>query len=589
MILRPKAQLTAFVLLASLISWSLPADAATERELFKYAGQAKIKLDRSKQKQKFRHNWLNVIDRYKRVVKKNPNSRYARNSLLIMGDLYLGLYKRSRLSSDLDESLDYYRRLTKRFPNDHFAGQAQFGIGKIYYSFKKDKDRAYVEFLKVEINHPQSPQVAEARQWLAKISGFSPRKTRPKETIPAPGGVALVKGIRHWSTATYTRVVIDVDRRISFTDHLLRPDPQLKKPMRLYLDLARTRIKPNMQDVLPIANQLLRQVRVAQYDAKTVRVVLDIGDIETYKIFTLRQPFRLVVDVTGRSAGQTVAKTGVKKVAKTGSKTLSTPSPLKDLRATADKRKKVPRGLAKKNAKKSSLARQLGLGVRKIVIDPDHGGKDKGATGKTGLKEKDLTLLVAKELARKIKTNLGIEVILTRNKDVFLPLEERTALANTAGADLFISVHANAHRDTRIYGIETYFLNLATDEEAMRVAARENATSTKNMSDLELILNDLMLNSKITESSQLAKQVQSGMVKSLQKKYRNVKNMGVKQAPFYVLIGANMPSILIEIAFISNKAEENRMRNKYYRTRLVEGVIGGIKQYTRSIKVAEVR
>lgn len=581
MSLRPKAQLTAFILLASLISWSLPADAATERELFKYAGQAKIKLDRSKQKQKFRHNWFNVIDRYKRVVKKNPNSRYARNSLLIMGDLYLGLYKRSRLSSDLDESLDYYRRLTKRFPNDHFAGQAQFGIGKIYYSIKKDKDRAYVEFLKVEINHPQSPQVAEARQWLAKISGFSPRKTRPKETIPAPGGVALVKGIRHWSTATYTRVVIDVDRRISFTDHLLRPDPQLKKPMRLYLDLARARIKPNMRDVLPIANQLLRQVRVAQYDAKTVRVVLDIGDIETYKIFTLRQPFRLVVDVTGRSAKQTVAKTR--------SKTLSTPPPLKDLRATADKRKKVPRGLAKKNAKKSSLARQLGLGVRKIVIDPGHGGKDKGATGKTGLKEKDLTLLVAKELARKIKTNLGIEVILTRNKDVFLPLEERTALANTAGADLFISVHANAHRDNRIYGIETYFLNLATDEEAMRVAARENATSTKNMSDLELILNDLMLNSKITESSQLAKQVQSGMVKSLQKKYRNVKNMGVKQAPFYVLIGANMPSILIEIAFISNKAEENRMRNKYYRTRLVEGVIGGIKQYTRSIKVAEVR
>lgn len=589
MILRSKAQLTAFILLASLISWSLPADAATERELFKYAGQAKIKLDRSKQKQKFRHNWLNVIDRYKRVVKKNPNSRFARNSLLIMGDLYLGLYKRSRLSSDLDESLDYYRRLTKRFPNDHFAGRAQLGIGKIYYSTKKDKDRAYVEFLKVEINHPQSPQVAEARKWLAKISGSSPRKTRPKKTTPAPGGVALVKGIRHWSTATYTRVVIDVDRRISFTDHLLRPDPQLKKPMRLYLDLARARIKPDMRDVLPIANKLLRQVRVAQYDAKTVRVVLDIGDIETYRIFTLRQPFRLVVDVTGRSTKQTVVKTGVKKAAKTGSKTLSTPPPLKDLRATADKRKKVPRGLAKKNAKKSSLARQLGLGVRRIVIDPGHGGKDKGATGKTGLKEKDLTLLVAKELARKIKTNLGIEVILTRNKDVFLPLEERTALANTAGADLFISVHANAHRDNRIYGIETYFLNLATDEEAMRVAARENATSAKNMSDLELILNDLMLNSKITESSQLAKQVQTAMVKNLRKKYKNVKDMGVKQAPFYVLIGANMPSILIEIAFISNKAEENRMRNKYYRSRLIEGVIGGIKQYTRSIKVAEVR
>jgi len=585
MTLRSKYMLAGFILLAGLLCWSLSAEAATDRDLFKYAGQAKVKLDKSKQRQKYRHNWINVIDRYKRVIKKNPNSKYARNSLLIVGDLYLGLYKRSRLSADLDESLDYYRRLTKRFPNDPFAGQAQLNVGKIYYSYKKVKDRAYVEFLKVEIHHPQSPQVAEARKWLAKISGSSPRKAVPKRTAPAPTptGMAQVNGIRQWSTATYTRVVIDVDRRTSFTDHLLRPDPKLKKPMRLYLDLERTRIKPKMKEVLPIANQLLRQVRVAQYNPKTVRVVLDIGNIETYKIFVLPHPFRIVVDVTGQSSVRAVAKAETK----IGGKTGSAPHQLTDLRATADKRKRTPRGRVKTPAGKSSLARQLGLGIKTIVIDPGHGGKDCGATGKTGLKEKGLTLRVAKELAKKIEANLGIKCILTRDRDVFIPLEERTALANTAGADLFISIHANAHRDTRIYGIETYILNLATDEEAMRVAARENATSTKNMSDLELILNELMLNAKITESSLLAKHVQSGMVKNLRKKYRNVKDMGVKQAPFYVLIGANMPSILIEMAFISNKADENRMRNKFYRTRLVNGVMGGIKEYTKSIKVAE--
>jgi N-acetylmuramoyl-L-alanine amidase len=587
MIRRSKYMLVGFILLAGLLSWSLPAGAATDRDLFKYAGQAKAALENSKQKQKYRHNWINVIDRYKRVVIKNPNSKYARNSLLIIGDLYLGLYKHSRLSADLDESLDYYRRLTKLFPDDPFAGQAQLNVGEIYYSHKKDKDRAYVEFLKVEIHHPQSPQVAEARKWLAKISGSSPRKNDPKPAAPvaASAGIAQVNGIRHWSTATYTRVVIDVDQRTSFTDHLLRPDPKLKKPMRLYLDLDRARITPDMKEVLPIANQLLRQVRVAQYDATTVRVVLDIGDIETYRIFVLPHPFRIVVDVTGQSSAQAVAQAE----SKNGGKTGSTPHQLTDLKATADKRKKTPRGPVKTPADTSSLARQLGLGIKKIVIDPGHGGKDHGATGKTGLKEKDLTLRMAKELAQKIEANLGIECILTRDKDVFMPLEERTALANTAGADLFISIHANAHKDTRIYGIETYILNLATDEEAMKVAARENATSTKNMSDLELILNELMLNAKITESSLLAKEVQTGMVKNLRKKYRNVKDMGVKQAPFYVLIGANMPSILVEMAFISNKTEENRMRNEYYLNRLIDGVMGGIKEYTKSIKIAEMR
>ncbi|MBW1708291.1 MAG: N-acetylmuramoyl-L-alanine amidase [Deltaproteobacteria bacterium] len=350
-----------------------------------------------------------------------------------------------------------------------------------------------------------------------------------------------------------------------------------------------SKIDPKIKEVVPIANRLLRQVRIAQHDSKTVRVVLDIGNIETYRIFALSNPFRIVVDVTGRPKEQAVAKAGQKPSSKHESKTSSIAEPLTDLKETASKRKKLPRGQAKEYPDQASLARQLGLGVKKIVIDPGHGGKDCGATGVTGLREKDLTLRVAKMLAKKIKKDLGIECILTRTKDVFLPLEERTAIANTVGADLFISIHANAHRDRRIHGIETYFLNLATDEEAMRVAARENATSTKNMSDLELILNDLMLNSKITESSYLAKEIQIRMVKSLETKYKNVKNMGVKQAPFYVLIGANMPSILLELAFISNKTDENRMRNQHYLNWMSKGIVEGIKNYTKSVKTAGMK
>jgi N-acetylmuramoyl-L-alanine amidase len=171
---------------------------------------------------------------------------------------------------------------------------------------------------------------------------------------------------------------------------------------------------------------------------------------------------------------------------------------------------------------------------------------------------------------------------MTRNNDKFLTLEERTAIANTKNADLFISLHTNANRDRRAYGIETYFLNLATDKDSILVAARENATSTKNISDLQVILNDLMQNSKINESSRLAGYIQESMYKHLKKKgYSRIKNKGVKQAPFYVLIGAQMPAVLIETSFISNQRECKRLINSKYQERLCEGIVFGIKKYIK--------
>jgi N-acetylmuramoyl-L-alanine amidase len=257
-----------------------------------------------------------------------------------------------------------------------------------------------------------------------------------------------------------------------------------------------------------------------------------------------------------------------------GSKTAKapvTPSPS----ATVKKGGKIPPG---------SLAKQLALGVRRVVIDPGHGGKDYGAPGYLkGVHEKNVVLQIAKRLAKKIKTELGLEVILTRNSDRSLTLEERTAFANTKSADLFISIHTNASRDRRAYGLETYFLNLATDEEAIRVAAMENATSTKNISDLQKILFDLMQNAKINESSRLAAFVQSAMVGHLRdKRYTRVKSKGVKQAPFYVLLGAQMPSILIETSFISNPRECKRLVNPQYQDRIAEGIVKGIRNYIKA-------
>jgi N-acetylmuramoyl-L-alanine amidase len=196
--------------------------------------------------------------------------------------------------------------------------------------------------------------------------------------------------------------------------------------------------------------------------------------------------------------------------------------------------------------------------------------------------EKNVTLELSRRLAKKLRRKIGCEVLLTRDEDKFLSLEERTAIANTKRADIFISIHANAHPNKRVSGVETYFLNLATDNESIRVAARENATSAKNISDLEMILNDLMNNAKINESTALADQVQRAMVSHLNGRYR-VRDNGVKQAPFYVLLGAEMPCILVEIAFISNPKECKRLNTAAYQESVADAIAKGVENYIKSI------
>jgi N-acetylmuramoyl-L-alanine amidase len=292
-------------------------------------------------------------------------------------------------------------------------------------------------------------------------------------------------------------------------------------------------------------------------------VVLDINSIDGYKVFHLHDPYRIVVDVRGKNAKE-VKK--AQKVAKA-----ETRRPRKGIRKVAGPDDSV------------SLARQLGLNVRRIVIDPGHGGKDPGCYHKGGIKEKTIVLKLAKILAEKVEQRLHCEAVLTRTRDVFLPLEKRTAFANVKKADLFISLHINAHKQANVYGLETYFLNIATDERAVMVAARENATSEKNLSDLQAILNDLMLNTKISESSRLAHEVQKGIIGKVRKRYKSVKDLGVKQAPFYVLIGAEMPAVLVETGFITNPRERKRLLSDAYLNSLADGIVSGVERYVEGI------
>ena len=493
--------------------------AGRARALFEKAEACQAALMKNARRTRHRDVWLTCIERYRKAYAADPDGAAAPASLYQVGALYQQLAVYSKSAADREAGERFLRRVIDRHGTSLYAPMAKALLGE---GRPDDKGQAAAA----------APEAA-------------PTSAGDASTFKA------VSGLRYWSNPNYTRVVVDTTGKTPYFHHLLKKDPDLNKPQRLYVDLQNARLAKDFPRVVPINDDLLMDARAGQYKNDTVRVVVDLKSFKTYKIFSLMNPFRIVIDVWGEGAA--APRAGQKQPA------LKLPDG------------KIPPG---------SIARSLALGVRRIVVDAGHGGKDPGARGVCrSAREKDVTLSLARRLKKKLEARLGAEVVMTRDKDTFLTLEERTAMANTEEADLFISLHVNAHRNREAYGIETYFLNLATDEESIRVAAMENATSTKNISDLQTILMDLMQNAKINESSRLAGYVQANMVGLLKKHYSRVRDKGVKQAPFYVLLGAQMPAILVETSFISNPRECQRLLDPGYQERICDGIALGIERY----------
>jgi N-acetylmuramoyl-L-alanine amidase len=236
----------------------------------------------------------------------------------------------------------------------------------------------------------------------------------------------------------------------------------------------------------------------------------------------------------------------------------------------------------------TSLVRALGLKLSRVVIDPGHGGHDQGTVGPKGLLEKDLVLDVALRLGKLVNSRMGAEVIYTRTDDTFVPLEARTALANDKKADLFLSIHANSSPIPRIAGVETYYLNFTVEKDALDVASRENATSEKSIYDLEDIVQKITLHEKVEESKEFASRIQTALFGLSSRNFPTARNRGVKKAPFVVLIGANMPSVLAEIGFLSNAREEALLKRSDYRDKLADALFRGISRYADSLSHFQV-
>lgn len=455
-----------------------------------------------------------------------------------------------------------------------------------------------------------------------------------------------VTAVRFWSLTDTTRVVVETTG-----DFELHSD-RVPNPDRLFFDLkgATLKIGGKGQHTINVADHLLKQIRVAETQPGTTRVVFDLEANVEFTASQLSNPSRLIIELRSASdnpAPLTPSVTGVQKLDSVPGEVLPEPKPalavdakpaakspvtvaapvltaarsrvdaLPDPTLSADKAiqsmpvatvpapkvntakpggkvpepsKAVEKALAAKLPKSGdpALTRVLGLKIGRIVLDAGHGGHDTGTIGPTGLTEKELVLDVTKRLGALIENRMGSEVIYTRSDDTFIPLEHRTAIANEHKADLFLSVHANSSPVKVSSGVETYYLNFTTSKSALEVAARENATSTNTVYDLKDLLQKIALKDKVEESREFAARVQTSLFSFSAKGNSHAKDRGVKKAPFVVLIGASMPSVLAEIGFISNPRDESAMRRPEYRQKLAEALYKGLSQYAGTLSHFQV-
>jgi len=562
------------IIIAGIFVFSTNGFASSAKQKYLMADSSYKKLRNSVSKQRKETAWLDCISRYEIIYRLHPDSLWAPAGMYKAAQLYITLSKLSGKKIYKNQAADLLARLRNKYPKSAYASRAKYLLKSInvhpgsyakkikHLTSKKRLTKNDVLIRKFnkrqKTNHKKQTKPVETVYQ-------KPLDIKPSISKKIPSGDTTITDLRFWSNPEYTRIVVNVDDERDYSHRLLKKDPDINQVFqRLYIDIEQSRLGKKVADHTQINDNLLNQARAGQYLPHTVRVVVDIKSFENYKIFSLKDPFRIVIDIWGKGSNGGPVSSSNQNIADAGQ---------------SKKKEKISR-VTTDNLQSSDIARQLALGVRKIVIDPGHGGSDPGAPGYyKNVWEKDIVLKMAKKLAVILRDRLKCTVLLTRSTDKKLSLEERTAIANTKRADLFISLHCNAAKNRRLRGIETYILNLATDDQAIAVAARENATSKKNISDLEYILSDLMKHAKIEESTRLANVVQNSFVNGMKKKYSGINNLGVKQAPFYVLLGARMPSILIETSFLSNKTECKRLMSDSYQTAICNAITDGVEKY----------
>lgn len=543
-----------------------------------------------------------AADAYAYLIHDYPSSKHVQDAMLRLANL-----QKDQLG-DLNAATKTYQEFSKKYPRSTHKREVQEALAELTLRKSAESGDAIARnSAPAAADTPVKSEIASTDSKKIIIGG------EPGKSIAVP----RVQKIRTNVTADSTEVIIDLEDSVQYASG------RIANPDRIYFDLHTARLTPAVaHGNVHVSGGLLTKVRVAQNQSGVVRVVLDVDGVRDYAVSLTKKPTRLVIELypssnrkpeatetaqkskgktTGSSpqvvdasvaAGATVPASDATEM--TESPSVPAPKPLPEPSKTSltrpvnskskpDLVQPVAAPLPTRDGN-STLTRALGLKINRIVIDAGHGGHDTGTIGPTGLMEKDLCLDIALRLGKIIEQKLpGADVIYTRSDDTFIPLEERTHIANEAKADLFISVHANSSPDHGARGVETYYLNMKGSPEAMEVAARENAVSQDGIHDLEDLVKKIARTEKIDESKEFAEDVQDSLSKRIQKTAKPVRNRGVRKAPFVVLIGADMPSILTEISFLSNPADEQLLKKPEHRQHIAEGVYQGVSAYLQSL------
>ncbi len=528
--------------------------------------------------------WTALADAYLDISNSFPGSPLAALALWRVGDIH----ERRQLGGVDDawvQAAASYRSLVDRYPAAEQAPAALLRLGRLVQDGPQGQSEAAAHYYTLLERYPDVPKTAEARRRLlvindnqallasAEPAASTPQPRRASDRPLAPevsmddggtgsranaesreseielpairdgGGIDrrdnAVLSLRHYSDDIHSRVVIDLERP------LRHEVGEVKDPARLFIDLHGADLPADLPRAMTVGGVALSQVRVGVNRPGVVRVVLDLAAEARYSVFTLAGPDRLVIDVA---------------------------SPEMSARLASARRPSAE--------VEDVEARPLQLDVRRIVIDPGHGGTAPGAIGHTGVTEKELALDIANRVAENLRNGGSYQVELTRDDDSSVELEDRPLLANQVEADLFVSIHINASDNRKLSGFETYYLDgTAGDTTAAETAARENQTASGRTSSLMAMVDSIVRNALRHDSRALAHSIQDSLVMQMSRHYGDVRDLGVKHAPFVVLVGARMPSVLIEASFISNEQEEQRLRTDAYRQRVADAIYVGIESF----------
>ncbi|MEZ5288510.1 MAG: DNA translocase FtsK [Vicinamibacterales bacterium] len=527
-----------------------------------------------------------AVATYEGIVRRYPTNGYCDNALWQGGRLSEAAYRRFGRADDRAKALQLYTWLVREYPSSSLVRRARTQVDALenLRSVEAALPPAAVSEPAPAPPPPAAPPAEAPRSIPVPIMTAAGHAPAPSV---AGRGPAVLGEIQRAVLEGSVRVTLQLDREVQYHEE------RITAPDRVFFDLRNARLsEPLVDTVITYADDIVTQIRTGRHPDDTVRVVLDLDGVARYSVFTLYNPFRIVVDferAPGAAAPKRATITPPVRVA-TDSTTDATAGsgvapavaagPSNDGESVPPPAPAVP---ASNGPGGFSLSRQLGLSVSRIVIDPGHGGHDPGTTAH-GIKEAELTLDVALRLEKLLAAEPGVEVVLTRRTNVYIPLEERTAIANRENADLFLSIHANASRNTAAHGIETYYLSFASSPEAEAVAARENSASESGMHNLPDIIKAIALNNKLDESRDLAAMVQESMVTRLRKAKTDLRNRGVKKAPFVVLIGAGMPSVLAEMSFLTNRKEAQLLKTGGYKDRIAEALHDAVIRYRRALK-----